>query len=152
MGVSAAPFNRLQNGYCTATTTVNNSNTYVDVPGMSFSVVANGIYIVFVRLAFNASAAGDIKFTWDVPAGGALKIMLANLNDDRSAENTIYTASGASAVTATSGADKGAEYTAYYIGGANAGTVKLQFAQNIADASDCSVLVNQTMLYALKVN
>jgi hypothetical protein len=139
----------------------NNSTSLRDVTGLAFQAEVNGLYLVECFLAYHATEAGDIRFGWVVPSGtvqgdspvytgswwamlgvepgqsggtpGALDAaVLANLN-------TTHARSGDNSVPVF------VMPIAFVQIGATAGTVKLQFSQQVTAVHDTTIRVGSCM-------
>jgi hypothetical protein len=115
--------------------TVNNSTTLVDA--LEFEALANKKYMVFASLHFDSGATPDIKFGWSVPSGAA-----GNWNMQH---DNVQNGLGSTDAVSCSGNDSTMLHAGIVIGG-TAGTVKLQFAQNTADASDTDLMAGSSLI------
>lgn len=146
---------------CTADTTVNNSTTFVDVPGCSLLVGATAAYFVDGFLEYDAATAADIKFQITGPTGtsGRLLVQGAHLTVP-TVDNTAYAIIGVGSTISLGGIGVGTKLGAHISGWlqtpavqtlsdplTNPMKVKLQFAQNTANASNASVYTNCWMRF-----
>jgi hypothetical protein len=140
-----------------ADTTVNNSTTYVDVTGMNMLVSMQSMNYVEGFLEYSAATAADIKWRFSGPSGTIGRITSLGLD------------TAAAGTTASGRFDTQAPTSDMLAGGAGAGTrvgvhikgwlqtaavqtsgdpltnpmkIKIQFAQNTANASDAVVYSN----------
>jgi len=131
--------------------TVNNSNALQDDDDLVSAVAANTNYIFRFVLFFTGNIAADIKFAITVPAAvtflrwgsGQMKYNVDGYNISMS---PVVAASG----TSTPVASRGATEAQFIIdgvlsNGANAGNLQLQWAQNVANASDTQVLPGSSL-------
>jgi len=127
--------------------TKNNNTTYADVTGVAFSIAANASYSFTILIHAVTNTTAGYKFTLTGPAaptavaygaapyvsGGSLVASVTAFSSD------------VALVPATSG-----RHLLYMSGtirnGANAGTVQLQFAQNVADASNSIVYAESSVM------
>ena len=129
----------------TADETVNNSTTLQDDDHLVFAMAANTSYIIEAVFLLNATGTTpDFKFGWTVPAGCAMFWGLLTGTRWTGAsvlldETATRTSSGVNGTT-------GAAYRAFVRNGANAGNLQLQWAQNVADASDSKVLKHSNLI------
>lgn len=134
--------------------TVNN-NTFQDDDDLNFAVAANDVWHFKLVLLYSTTPTPDIKFTFTVPAAGAIRFITSG----DVGGSTIGTGGIAMAWTAATIAIIQPHSVStgivivegIYIGGANAGTVQLQWAQNVTDAGDTKVLTGSSLL-AWKMN
>lgn len=121
----------------TADETVNNSNTLQDDDELNTSVSANETLLVEAFLLVDFKSASDLKIAWSAPAlctgyHPAISATDVNANGAENhnvASTRLGTTSQLSLITDD----------CLFINGANAGTVKLQWAQNTAVAEDTIV-------------
>lgn len=130
-----------------------NSTTFRDVAGLAFAADANTWYLAECMLAYHAKAANKIKFNWVMPTGTTLGwwgthgvVTSGVVSGDLDAG--IVGDNWGSTGQARSGDDVNALWvfmTASVLIGANAGTAKLQFAQNSAVVHDTTIRTGSAM-------
>lgn len=133
----------------TASQIVNNSVTLVNDTVLFMNVVANATYILLGTVSYASPTAADIKFNWTFPVG-------ATISYTGIAPGTAATAAdGPVVMTSSSAAQFIRGGTATSIGmqiqgmlttGANAGTLRLQFAQNTATVGDTTVFAGSNLM------
>jgi hypothetical protein len=129
--------------YCTSTTAVNNSTTFVDAPGLSLSVEPNSVYAFHSVIQYQSDTTADYKYQFVMPtdAFGSLSLWGTGTGESAINSSIYHDAFGGFGSTA-GGMGTGTVATmrlcgAWVIGGIG-GTVKYQFAQNSAVGSDTS--------------
>lgn len=128
---------QLIQSYCTADFTKNNSLTLGDVTGMSFPVVANGIYDFYFVIHWKSTAVANIKFTLTGPAAPtAIRFGVP------SAGQSVF---GNTCGIVGAGADVTAILSGQLRNGANAGTVQLQMAQSNLEATNTVVYAESSV-------
>ena len=140
-GIGGTIFNRV-----TSTATVNNSTTLVNISGMSFAVVANGVYtFCFVIMGATTSTVSDWKFAVTGPAAPTSIRYGAKNNQAPNqivlSSFTSWTVQGYAGTT-----EEVIVINGVLANGANAGTVQLQFAQAVANASNTTISVNSHVI------
>lgn len=138
------------------------STTLRDVAGLAFTGEINGLYLVECFLAVHATEAGDIKFAWVVPSGtvngDAPGLYLGswwspNGIDAGSSGGTPGVMNRMTELTLTTSREVSGDNSvptlvtpvAFIQIGTNAGTVKLQFAQQNLAAHDTTIRVGSCM-------
>ena len=132
----------------TADETVNNSNVFQNDDHLKWTVAANEVWEFYMALKITTESTPAFKLQFTVPAGGALIGWTAGDIGLLVAYNTGLTERDLTASTFIAGgkADVWLVIWGQYIGGANAGTVQLQWAQNVANATDTIVRKNSFIL------
>jgi len=132
----------------TANVTVNNSTTFVDLTGMSFTVGASQTWAFTIYIHGTSAAAADIKFTLTGPAAPTA----VRYGFIASADTADSTAFGSLVSAQTVGAiDQIWEVTGILRNGTTAGTVQVQMAQLTANASN-TVCYTDSMILAWRIN
>jgi hypothetical protein len=122
--------------------TVNYSTTLQDDDDLALTVGANEIWYFLAYIRHNSPDTADINFQFTVPTGGTLEAIF----HPAVAAGTGALSPVTSLAIACDGTDQVTLVWVTYIGGANAGTVQLQWAQDVAVASDTKVLANSFFL------
>ena len=126
------------------TETVNNSTTLQNDDSFTFSVSASKDYTVKLLLRVSSGAVPDIKYLWSLPAGATAVGIVT-----RPVSNDLITFSEAASVTVgTSGTSNMIMLLTIRVG-TTAGTAVLQWAQEVAEVSDTSVLVGSWLTHEL---
>lgn len=132
-----------------ASESITNSTTLQDDDDLQISVEASVIYTFRSVIFYDASTTGDLKFQWVAPSGAALAFsaMIPALAITAAAGNTTNFGSfNLTDVLGVGAAGVGTQLAIAMNGvlvmSTTAGTFKLQWAQNTADA------VNATRLFA----
>lgn len=122
----------------TATESVTSSTTLQDDNHLSVSVAANSVYEFTSVLHYDADSAGDLKWTWSMPAGASMTVV------------HVKNAEGASAITDVTVKSENESDTAGGTGASNthalimkglltisstAGTFKLTWAQQTSSGT-----------------
>ena len=110
--------------------TVNNSTTLVNAADMSFSVGANEVWVFMLIVMSNSSSVADIKFDLSVPTAATKRW---STTGNQNLLTGSFKING-------SGVDRKGTIEGVVLVGANAGTVQLQFAQDVAEVSDTKLL------------
>lgn len=119
----------------TADQTVNNSTTLVNDTHLVVPLLANRRYYWFMRLRFESDSTPDIHFTWTVPSGATGGRRREINNATEVGYGTVSTWSGSTGVTRQG-------YAGGYVEtSSTAGNLQFQWAQDVADASDTTVLI-----------
>ena len=122
------------------TETVNNTTTLQNDDELFFPVAANEICEVSFFLRVNSSAVADLKVAITVPTGGSA--LYSKQGDVVTLEKT----EGQGSSLSTGGADEHYVVRGIVVNGATAGNVQLQWAQNTAEVSNSSVLLNSFLI------
>ncbi|MEX5711822.1 carbohydrate binding domain-containing protein [Parafrankia sp. FMc6] len=136
----------------TANETVNTSATFQDDDHLTATVAANGVYMVEGLLIYDASTTGDIKIQWVAPAGAALDWTTAGLGSGATGAvaSVDLTARTLASTPPLGGVGVGTKVAVPFRGllvvAGTGGTFKLQWAQNSAEATDCTVYSGSHML------
>jgi len=128
----------------TADETVNNSTTLQDDDALKVPVPANSVWHIHCAILYNSGGTPDIKFSLSVPTGATYMLGIVR-GDAASQINWQASASGALAADGQ-GADYFLLLEAIVTVGATAGNAVVQWAQNMADASDTKVLKNSCLI------
>jgi hypothetical protein len=148
---------------CSANVVVNNSTTLVDVTGMTMPMSITSIYCVDGWLEYDAATAADVKFQLIVPSGSFGRLW-AGAPDSAIASNTGSSNFGSvdvgSQTLVGGGAGVGTRMGMRVSGWlqtsqiqtvadplTNPFKIKLQFAQNTANASNATVYANSWMRF-----
>lgn len=137
----------------TADTTRNNSTALLDATGLSVTVAANATYLLDGWFYWAANDTADIKFLFSGPTGwsGVWSLMGPALNQapvGGSGPRINYLDAGTVAHTSALAAPGDSQFATVWAAAAPhgqistaaaAGTFKLQFAQNAANASDTTI-------------
>jgi len=125
---------------------VNNSAVLQNDDALLFTVGANEVwqFMLYLRTR-SASATPDIDYAFTIPAAGSL-VHLPNWTCTY--ELVINEGDGTTEhhLADVANANRSTLLHYLYIGGANAGTVQLQWAQNVATAEDTKVLANSYII------
>lgn len=121
----------------TADQTVNNSVVLVNDDDLKLAVAANEVWAFEIFILQNSGAAPDIKYVGVGPAGSTVFMKLT--------QNSSAVV-GISNLGLGRAADAHVELTGIIINGATPGDLQLQWAQNLADASDTDVLENSCLI------
>jgi len=131
----------------TGTNIVNNSTTLIDATDLSLSFEANVQYRLDCDIAIQSNTTPQFKFSWNVSGGGSItgfyKMFL--LTQNTSNLSVILDAWGGTRGVNTDGTLQYMTFTGDF-GSTVAGTIKFQFAQNVANVSNTSVFFNSSML------
>lgn len=128
---------------------VTNSTTLVDIPQLTLNVDAYERVLFRFNVFFNTAAAADFKYQVAIPGSPTLYRQLTEgvAPDDTAADLAIATSSAAVSLVGAANANGYVRIFGVLQNGANAGQLKLQFAQNSADASDTTVYAGSFMEY-----
>lgn len=132
-------------GYKSSTSdqSVTNSTTFVDLTGVTDQIVANGTYDFEVKLPYTAGASGDLKYQVVGPTNCALNATfsgpaLTTGDWTTLAGNSTSIASGVG-TAAEGGGTTWITINGIIRNGANAGTLKIQFAQNTSNGTATTI-------------
>lgn len=136
-----------------AVSTVNNTTTYTDIDDLSFEMLGNESVSFEFLVFYKSGTTPDIKFRMVVPTGAEVYWGTAggtHLNTAGSvAEFPVEIGGNSAATFGGAGVAAGDERMVKIVGTCETtgteGTLKLQFAQATADASDTSVLSRSNM-------
>jgi hypothetical protein len=127
----------------TANETVNDSSTLQDDDSLLYALAANEVVIFTASIAYNSNTTADIKFAFTVPASATLEWGYSTAHmiaAGTALEALSITSSGsAAALTGRGAQDQHILITGTVANGANAGNLRLQWAQDTANASDTIV-------------
>lgn len=131
-----------KSGRTSSNTTVNNSTTFVNVSGLSFTVGASETWTFQFHVYMISNVAADAKLTLTLPTTPtAVRYGVAS-NDPGVTTNKAATAGGTAIVFSTQGNDEFVVLAGILRNGASSGTVQLQFAQNTAHVSNSIVYLD----------
>ena len=139
-------FNEIVRVQKTSDETVNDSAVLQNDDELLFAVGANEVWSIFMYvLCSNANATPNIKFQFSLPAGGDLKgtdpAYIGQLAADTALNVLSEWTAGAIAKVLPIGT-RLLLFWGLYVGAAAAGNVQMQWAQDVAHASDTKVLEN----------
>lgn len=127
--------------YQSADQTVNNTTTYVSSSNLVLSLAANSVYVYKSCIVFDTGATPDFKHKLLLPAGAAVRRAVFTPTTTVAATNTTigmdtldlveFASGGVAAGTMMTAFPMGTIYTA-----GTAGSVTVQFAQQVANASN----------------
>lgn len=120
----------------TADETVNNSATFQNDDHMALSVVANAQYELYGEWRYNSGATPDIKFQWTFPTGLTMRWNIYG----PVAGWTSFALTQADGAALDGATDIAVQVGGIVLVGSTAGTLRVQWAQNTANASDTKVL------------
>jgi hypothetical protein len=128
---------------------VNNSATLVDIPQLKINVDAYERIMFRFNVFYNTAAAADFKYQVSIPGSPTLYRQLTEgmAPDDTAVDLAIATSSAAVSLTGAANANGYVRITGVLQNGANAGQLKLQFAQDTANASDTTVYAGSFLEY-----
>lgn len=126
----------------TADQTVNNSTTLVDDTHLLFAIGSSETWFYQALVVFNTGATPAIKFGMTVPSGATL---VRTVGRNIAAASNALLQLGVIAVAGT-GSDIATFLVGTVVNGTTAGDVQVQWAQNVADASDTKVLTNSWIM------
>lgn len=131
----------------TADQTVNNSTTLVNDNLLLTPVGINEVWSVYFYLIMSAAnATPNIKFAFTTPVAGVFSwIPSGDIGASGSGVLLTPYTTGPQAFTLPL-ATRHLLIWGVYVGGANAGNLQLQWAQNVANASDTKVLTNSHII------
>ena len=122
--------------YKSADETVNNSAVLQNDDHLSLSVLANEVWEFRAFVLVNGGTTPDIDFKWSVPAGTTMLWGTQNSSDSllttKNESSTVF--------LGTSGSNQHVVWTGVIFVSSTAGNVTLQWAQDVATASDTKVL------------
>jgi hypothetical protein len=133
-----------------AAQTVNNSTVLVDDADLEITVASGDVWILRYHLRLTTNASADFKFKITAPGGST-----GNIGFRTTPASTSGTGGGTGLVAVNTEQDLlyASDVTGGYVGldgyvtCGGAGTIKLQWAQNTAHASDTQLLAG-SMLYS----
>jgi len=122
---------------------VNNSTTYQDDNELFLPVGVNQYWTFELYAIFTGNATADIKFTFTVPAGAVMFWGVQGYFDG----NTDLRDQTQAVVGAANGAtERGVLLQGIIDTAAAAGNMQLQWAQNVANASDTTVIKGSSLI------
>ena len=134
----------------TSDETVNNSTTLQNDDHLVIAVGANEVWYFEALLLYNSGTTPDIKFAFTVPSGASLSWSLVNKGDTSGGDAALQlsqTSGAALIVLGTAGIHvclvKGIVRMS-----STAGNLQLQWAQQVANASDTKVLTDSWLVGA----
>jgi len=127
---------------------VNNSSTLQDDNDLTFAVNANKTYMLFLMMIVNSNVTPDFKYAWTVPSGAtiikgvdfAIYFRGEAVSGDFATDATVATTIG------TVGSNRLYGFIFMAEVGATPGNITLQWAQDVANASDTIMLQGSTVL------
>jgi hypothetical protein len=134
--------------------TVNSAGTgttLVDATGLSFPADANGEWQIQATIFYDSGTTPDFKIAMDAPTGSTGRVSVLGLDTAATAvSGDIRVATTVTVVSATGiargGAGAGNSISLFLSAviqvGGTAGTIKVRFAQQVADAGDTKMLAN----------
>lgn len=129
--------------------TVNNTTTLANVTDMAFTVGTSETWVYQMYLIGNSGTTPDFQFAVTAPASSTC---LASVSDAEGGVANMSTTCGAAMVNITGSGNNDAYIVAGYVATAGtSGSVQLQFAQNVQNASNSIILANSYLL-AFKVS
>jgi hypothetical protein len=128
---------------------VNNSTTLVDDNQLQLELANNETVYFEAIIRYNGDPAADIKIAFVGPTGTTIRwdnfgSMYIALNDAIAISNTEVTEGGVRVFGAAAGV-RTISIRGYAQVGSTSGPLKMQFAQNVADASDTTVQFNSVL-------
>lgn len=114
--------------------TVNNTATKVAVTDVLVAVSANTTYSFLLSVYHSSDAAADTDLAWTVPSGTTMSWERADLSTGALSESAARDLAGTGVGTVRVSALIGR-----IVVGGTAGNVQLTFAQNVAQANDCTI-------------
>jgi hypothetical protein len=131
----------------TANQTVNNSTTLVNDNELLVSIEANTTYEMLLHVRYDSSTVADMKINLTLPSGCNTPHMMflgggtgSAVQHAAAASPSFSTVDGQGVGTATA-----FDYVGTLVNGSNAGTVRFQFAQNTAEATNTTVQAGSTL-------
>jgi len=132
----------------TSDETVNNSTTLQNDDELSFSIAANEVILLELVVFYNSSTGADINMVLTGPSGVSGTMLRHDLTpsatantDDRMQARDPFSSFNSGGV----GSNVGMEAKIVITNGGTAGTIQLQWAQDVAEVSDTKVLANSYM-------
>lgn len=123
----------------TADETINNSATYQDDDALALQVDANIVYRANIHLLYSSGATPDFKYRFTAPAGTSLAgWSFIGFNETLVLSYGVAASGGVSGLGG-SGADLVVDAWGLIVVGSTAGTLQVQWAQNLANASNTIV-------------
>lgn len=121
--------------------TINNDAVAQDDDDLFFTVDANSVYVAQAYLRIISDPTADIRDTWDVPAGTGGNFAESAVNGGMQGITFIHTQN----TVAGQGTYQGLYIIVETAG--TAGTVTLQWAQQTAQALDCTVALGSFLMW-----
>lgn len=122
----------------TADETVNNSSAFQNDDVLLASVVANAVYLARLHIMYNSGTTPDFKYQFTVPAGTTLPAWSFIGTTGAAVSFNAASSGGVSGLGGT-GADQPVDSWGVIITSGTAGTVQVQWAQDVANASNTIV-------------
>lgn len=126
----------------TTTETVNNSTTMQNDDELLWAVAANKLYRFELHLFYISDSTPDFKMQFTGPAGFIMRWGHISVNDSLSFRDPGYLSEAAVAVFGGDGSDRYVIINGIVATVGTAGTLRLQWAQNTANASNTQVRDN----------
>ncbi len=125
---------------------VNNSTTMVNDTHLLWPVEANIQYVFEGELVYTAATAADIRIGWSSPSGTAMSWNATGLDPALAYKNVANLAAATTSNFGGNGTTSGRliHVSGWFTVGATAGTFRLQWAQDVANASDASMRAGST--------
>lgn len=132
----------------TSNETVNNSAVLQNDDALVLTMEASSSYLLSLRLIVNTGTTPDFKFTFTVPAGTTGSIHVFEGSTPSTAAAVLQGPFSLTATSAFSGiaADQVLLVQGVVVVSTTAGNLQLQWAQNVANASDTIVGSNSYMM------
>jgi hypothetical protein len=149
MGGYYAPFtSKIRTKLKLADETVNNSSVLQDDDELFLTVEANKSYWGSLLLRYNTGATPDIKLHFTYPISCSIRFTGYT---DKDTTVVCITETGNLSLKGSSTGEFVYTIPLYIANGANAGTITLQWAQDVANATDTKVLAGSVLMLQ-KVN
>lgn len=133
---------------------VNNSSALQNDDELLLPVGANDVWHFLVWLRYDTGTTPDIKFSFAVPSGGWMTIIssgrLAASTEGTGGTPIISYGAGDVIIAPGAGGERQFLFWCYYHGGGTAGNVQLQWAQNVANASD-TIIYSRSHIIAFQI-
>lgn len=127
----------------TADESVNNSTTLQPDDELLLSVGANEVWSVLVYLRYSGVGSGDdLKLGWAVPTGASMQYLALGYDS----ADALALQAVTNAVLGTVAGERRALLLGHYLGGASAGTLQLQWSQNVATVGNTTVVAGSYLL------
>jgi len=121
---------------------VNNSDTLVDDDELLFAANANRTYSFLLLILFASGTTPDWKIGWSVPAGASMEWGLMG----GSAANSLTEAQTDNQNGNGAGTEREVAYSGRVVLAGTAGDVIMQWAQNVANASDTTTFLGSLLV------
>lgn len=123
--------------------TINNSDVLQNDDELFFPVEASSVYQIYMSLfIYSATATPDVKLAFSLPANATMDASILQLSIAGGSANA-WTYDSEVRTTYADSSNRGAfRYFGEIRTGITAGTIQLQWAQNVATVEDTKVLAN----------